>query len=246
MSFWDDLEIALKFKTDPYRRTAQDIGSAFQQLPTFVRSAHAINSPITSNLSSGRSVQDRLNALNPNSVQRAPNANDILARLESLQDPSRFMMSPYDLEQQARAAASAQYDPIIAQLAAQMRSAESRAGSQKEQLGQMFGALSNSLEADLPKITQTYENTKKNTQAEYDQLKNSIQGQYAEIQQDQENMLKRLNIEAAAPAILPNQARDEAYFQNLANKEAQTMQSSIGLQESGAQDFTRQGAQIRF
>lgn len=169
---------------------------------------------------------------------------DILARLEALQDPSKYMMDPAMLERQAMAAASAQYDPLITELSSQMRSAQSRGERNKVELGSMFGALSTNLMQDIPAITQSFGQTKQTTQQEYDTLKNSIQQQYAQSQKEQEDMMKRLNIEAAAPDILPEQQRDRDYFTSLASTEGQTAQTALGMEERGATEFTRKGSEL--
>src|SRR5688500_12483839 len=89
--------------------------------------------------------------------------DDILAMLESLQDPSRYLDGGSDYSEMARAAASAQYDPIIAALEGQMASASSRANRNKTELGNMFSALSSNLQADIPQIQQQYAGDKSQT-----------------------------------------------------------------------------------
>lgn len=172
-----------------------------------------------------------------------PSMADIMAKLELLGNPSRYMLGQGDLERQARAAAAQQYDPIIAQLRQAMRSSESRAGRQKDELGQMFGQLSSSLQGDIPKITEQFAQTKQNTQGEYDTLKQEIGQTYSDTQAEQEAMLKRLNLEAAAPDVFDQQFKDRDYFTNLANTEAQTQQSAIGMEERGATEYTRRGSE---
>lgn len=173
-----------------------------------------------------------------------PSTADILARLEALQDPSRYLMDDRALLAQARAAASAQYDPQIAQLRAQMGSTQARGERQRAELGSMFGQLSSSLQADIPQITENYARTKQETKGEYDQLQQSIEGQYRQSQAEQEEMLKRLNIEAAAPDILPEQQRDRDYFTSLAMKEGQTAQTALGMEERGNTEYTRRGSEV--
>jgi hypothetical protein len=57
-------------------------------------------------------------------------------------------------------------------------------------------------------------------------------------------MLQRLNIEAAAPGILPEQQRDRDYFTNLASKEGQTAQTALGMEERGNTEYTRRGSEV--
>lgn len=188
-----------------------------------------------------REARDQANRLNNPGM---PSTADIMARLEALQNPSRYLMDDRALLAQARAAASAQYDPVISQLRSQMGSTESRGQRQRAELGSMFGQLSSSLEADIPKITENYARTKQETKGEYDQLQQSIEGQYRESQAEQEEMLKRLNIEAAAPDMLPQQQRDKDYFTSLAMKEGQTAQTALGMEERGNTEYTRRGSEV--
>src|SRR5436190_1871602 len=73
-----------------------------------------------------------LNMPKSNSIQ------DILDRLEELQNPGRYTPPMDLLEQQARANASAQYDPVIARIRNQMGAAEGRANRNKDALGTML------------------------------------------------------------------------------------------------------------
>lgn len=173
-----------------------------------------------------------------------PSVEDILAQLERLQDPSRYLMGMGDLSSQAMAAASAQYDPLIRALEQQMGSATSRANKGKTELGQMFSALSTDLQGDIPEIQQQYATSKQQTTQNYADLQASIKNQYAQSQAEQEDMLQRLNIEAAAAETLPEQQRDRDYFTQLAAAEGQTHQTALGQEERGAIEYTRQGSQI--
>lgn len=170
--------------------------------------------------------------------------DDILSQLEALQDPSRYMSDPGSLAQQAMAAADAQYNPIIAQLEAAMGSAQSRGQRNKTEIGNMFSALSTNLQGDVPGIQQQYAEDKAQSQQGFDQLQQQIHSQYDQSAAEQEAMMKRLNIEAAAPDVLPEQQRDEDYFSQLAARDATIEQSALGKEERGAVNFTQQGSQI--
>lgn len=169
---------------------------------------------------------------------------DILSRLESLQDPSRYMSGQDALSAQARSAADAQFNPLIAALRNQKGAAEQRGNRYKNEIGQMFSALSTDLNSQIPQISQTYENTKQSTAQEYTDLQNMIKDQYASSQAEQEDLFKRLNIEAAMGSTAPQQMRDRDFFTNLAATEGQTQQAALGTEQRGATEFTRQGANI--
>lgn len=169
---------------------------------------------------------------------------DILAQLEALQDPSRYMSDSGSLAAQARAAASAQYDPLISAIKGQMGAAKGRASRNSRSLGQMFTGLSSSLQGDVPEIQQMYATDKQEAQQSFDQLQQSIQGNYAKSAADQEEMLKRLNIEAAAPESMAQQQVDKDYFTQLAARDASVEQTALGTEERGAVNYTQQGSQI--
>lgn len=178
------------------------------------------------------------------SIANTVTADDILAQLEAMQDPSRYLQDPGSLARQAMEMASAQYDPLIAQLEAAMGGAQSRADRNKVELGNMFSALSTNLQGDIPKIQQQYATDKAEAQQTFDQLQGNIAGQYDKSAAEQEAMLKRLNIEAAAPDILPQQQADRDYFTQLAARDATVERQALDREERGAVDFTQQGSQI--
>ncbi len=182
------------------------------------------------------SLLERLNA--------PPTTADILAQLQQLQDPSRYMTDPGSLEQMARDQAAAQYDPVIAQLESQMGSAQTRAARNKDELGRMYSGLSASLQGDVPGIQQMYSEDKAQSQQMYDQLQQQTQNQYNQSSNEQQQMMDRLNIQAAAPEALAAQQRDKDYFTQLAAQNAATEQTALGKEERGAVNFTNQGSQI--
>ncbi len=172
------------------------------------------------------------------------NQSDIFSRLEELANPSRYMTSPEDILRQARESANAQYNPLIERLKQQMGAAQTRGETSKRKLGEMYSSLSGSLAESVPQVEQQFEGTKQSTGQEYDQLKKSINDQYSQTAASQEEMMKRLNIQAAAPDALEGQQRDQNYFAALADKEGQTQQSAIGQEQRGATEYTRRGSEI--
>lgn len=172
-----------------------------------------------------------------------PSLAEIMAQLERLQNPGSYMTDPANIAKQARAAADAQYNPLIAGLRIQKSQSEARGQRNKEELGRMFSSLGTSLEADIPGMQQQFQQTKDATAKEYQNLQSNITGQYAQTQADQEALLKRLGIEAAGAETLPQQQRDKDFFVNTAATQGQTMQSAIGQEERGATEWTRKGGQ---
>lgn len=170
------------------------------------------------------------------------NIDAILQQLQALQDPSRYMMDQASIERQARSAASQQYDPIIAGIRNQMGLATDRGNRNKATVGQMFNELSGSIAGDLPKVQQQYDSTIQNTDKRYADLQNQIQGTYNDSRSQQEQTMKRLNIEAAAPQVLDQQNKDQAFFTNRSKEQGATTADALTQMKQGAVDFTNAGA----
>lgn len=268
MAFWDDIINGLDFR--PRRRVSgspippggpfpggpagsSQIGSnAFDRITDLIdRSNRGRYGGISSGEFSGginssrlpwRSAGGRIGA-GLSSAFQPPGIEDILRRLEELQNPDRYMDAS-NLEEQAMAAASAQYDPLISALRRQMASAEARGQRNKAELGRMYSALSGSYKEDIPAIQQQYAGDKASTAKLYNDQKAAVKQQYDASQKEQADMMKQLGIEAAASEVLPQQQRDEDYFINLAGQDNTVQQSALNQERAGTVNYTREGAQI--
>lgn len=169
---------------------------------------------------------------------------EILAELQRLQDPNRYAVDPAMLDRQAMAMAAAQYDPVTAALRGQASAAQGRASRNMDQLGSMYAGLSQSLMGDIAPIQQQYANTQQRTSDQYAQLQQGIKDQYAQSQAEQEDMMKRLNIEAAAPSALEQQFKDRDFAVTQAMQQGQNVQDQLSQQGSGAVTYTRQGSEL--
>lgn len=169
---------------------------------------------------------------------------DIMSRLNDLQDSSRYTPPMDMLEKQARAMAAAQYDPVIARLRNQMGLSQVRAERNKQALGSMFNQLSGNLSGEIPGINQMYQGEEQKNAQQYEGLKQGIQDQYAKSQADQESMMQRLNIQAAAPDALAQQQVDKNFFVNQASQDEQVQQNAMGQEQRGAVEYTRKGSQM--
>lgn len=173
-----------------------------------------------------------------------PSTTDqILQQLMALQDPSKYMADDASLHAQAASQAGAQYDPVIAALRNQAKAASDRGNKNSGIVKQMFSDLSDRTAQELPQIQNQYQQTADKSAGQYDQLKQSINDQYANSQKEQEDMYNRLNIQAAAGDVLPQQQRDRDFFVNRASTDAQTQQSALTTERQGAVDYTNMGSQ---
>lgn len=186
----------------------------------------------------------RIGGIMGDDYDNGPSTTDqILQQLMALQDPSNFMADDASLRAQAASQAAAQYDPVIAALRNQARAASDRGNRNSATVKQMFSDLSDRTAQDLPQIQNQYQQTMDKSSNQYNQLKQDITNQYANSQKEQEDMYKRLNIEAAASDVLPQQQRDRDYFVNRASTDAQTQQSALTTERQGAVDYTNMGVQ---
>jgi len=231
MGFWDDLEVALRVglgsATGNPRRFTPTPGR-LQRAPSIFNRPNARMGPPGTGLAG---------------LNRPPTIEDIIAKLESLQDPSRYMADQDMLQRQAMGMANAQYDPIISRLRAQMGAAEQRGNRNREVVGSMFNQLSQNLAGEIPEIQEMYAGTKQATAGQYQQLQDTINKQYQQSQADQEAMMQRLNIQAAAPDVMEEQVQDQNFFVANSAKQGQVQQDALGQEERGAVEFTRQGSQ---
>jgi len=169
--------------------------------------------------------------------------DSILDQLRALSDPSRYM-NDSGIEEGARAAASAQYDPVIAGLRSQAAAATRRGEQNQKSVIDIFNQLGGSLQGDIPGIQKNYDETTGKSNQQYDQLNSGIEQQYNDTQKQQEDLFQRLNIQAAAPGITPGQARDKEYFVNRSNTDKQTQAAALTTEKQGAVDYAQKGSSM--
>jgi hypothetical protein len=203
----------------------------------------------TGTFSSGRSVNELLHPPgggigSQTGIPEPGSLAEILSELQRLQNPNRYAVDESLLERQAMAQAAAQYDPLISALAQQGSAAQARAGRNSQQLGSMYTGLSNSLMGDIAPIQQQFSQAQNKTAEQYAGLQQGIKDQYAASQAEQEAMMKRLNIEAAAPTALEGQFKDRDFAVTQAAQQGQNVQSQLEQQGAGAVTYTRQGSEL--
>lgn len=175
----------------------------------------------------------------PNQNAQSSNLFDILMQLAMGQG-----LDPKELSKQAMAAASQQYDPQIEELKREMGITEQHAGRSQQQIGQMYGALKQSDLADIPQIDEMFNQSKNKVGQQYQQLGNQVSSQYANAQKQQMDLMKQLNIQAAAPDALKAQQSDQAFFQGQQGQSKQDTLDAMSLLQQGADDYSRQGSEI--
>jgi hypothetical protein len=169
--------------------------------------------------------------------------NDILAQLQQLQDPSRYLAGENDLRAQAAAIAGAKYDPVIAGLRNQASQATKRGEQGQKDVISIFNQLSDSLKGDVPTIEGQYNEAQQKQTGQFNDLKQGIQDQYAKSQAEQAQIYKDLGIQAAASDVTPQQQTDRDYFTNRASTDAQVQNSALTQERQGMVDYTNKHSQ---
>lgn len=165
--------------------------------------------------------------------------------LQSLQDQLMAQISsvpsyvtPIEvLRKQAQSQMNAQYDPLINALMTQMGQTTQRAHKNEAQAKSMYNALGQSFAADLPGIVQQSKMAEQETQRRYANAQQSMQNDYAKQSADQQAILERLGIQAAAPAANSQQQADQAYFAGQNQLEKQSALDALKQQSAAAQTY---------
>lgn len=174
-------------------------------------------------------------------VSNQPSLTDILLQAALGGGPS---IDTSQIQKQAQEAAGLQFDPQIAALQGQIAATQQRANTNKQQLGDMFNSLSTSLKGEIPGINQNFAQGSSDISDQYKQLQSQIAGQYADANAQEQDLMKRLNLQAAAPNIVAQQASDQAFTQNQNATSQQDTLDALKLLQQGAVDFTNEGSQI--
>lgn len=169
--------------------------------------------------------------------------DDILAQLQALQDPSKYLADDNSLRAQAAAIAGAKYDPIIAGLRNQAAQATKRGEQGQKDVISIFNQLSDSLKGDIPTIEGQYNQAQDRQTGQFNDLKQGIQDQYAKSQAEQAQIYKDLGIQAAASDVTPQQQTDRDYFTNRASTDAQVQNSALTQEKQGMVDYTNRHSQ---
>lgn len=148
------------------------------------------------------------------------------------------------LASQAQHAVNAQYDPQIAALQRAMEASKGRAATSRVELGNMYASLHDSELADIPKITQIFNEGAQGVKQQYDQLGQQVAGDYKAAEQQEQQLMQRLNLQAAAPDIMAQQSSDQQFFKGQQGQSEQDTLDALKLIQSGSEAFTREGAQM--
>ncbi len=151
---------------------------------------------------------------------------------------------PAAMSKQAMDMAAMQFDPQIAELQREMGITEHHANDSKQQIGQMYSALQGADKADIPVIDKMFGGQRNTINNDYKQLQGQVSGAYSDAQKQQMDLMKQLNIQAAAPDALKQQKTDQAFFTGQQGQSKQDTLDAMQLLQTGADNFSTQGAEI--
>jgi hypothetical protein len=148
--------------------------------------------------------------------------------------------TPLDqLQKQANASVSAQFDPQINQLLRDMGSTKSRATKNEGEAKGMYNALSQDLVNQLPQVQQQMQQQQNDVASRYADAKNNLQQQYQDQSQQQQNVLQQLGIQAAAPDASQQMNTDQKYFQQQNQLSSNQALDQLASQGNADQDYLR-------
>lgn len=149
-------------------------------------------------------------------------------------------MTPLDeLQKQASAQVNAQYDPQINQLLRDMGSTKDRATKNEGEAQGMYNSLAQDYSGQLPQMQQQMQQQQGAVASQYGDAKNNLQQQYDQQKNDQQNVLKQLNLQAAAPDSMNQAATDQSYFQQQNQLSQNQALDQLASQGSADQNYTR-------
>lgn len=174
-------------------------------------------------------------------TSEAPNPLDQL--MQQIQGIN-VQATPYDqLMQQATGAAGAQFDPLIRQLEAEMSRTQQRGRGNQKEARAMYNALAQDIAAEMPAITQQMSQASNEAEQRYNATQDQLQGQYQQQAAEQNELFKKLGIQAAAPEASQQAMEDQAYFQNQSQSDEAAALQMLSEMKNSDVSYNRETSQ---
>jgi len=149
-----------------------------------------------------------------------------------------------DLTSQANQQASLKYDPLIQQLQQNLGTAKTNEQSASNQVGGLYNSLGKALAAQMPIITNQFNQQEDQSRQNYATLQDQIQSNYQNAQNAQAAELQKLGIQAALPQSTQQMQSDEQYLKNQAGTNGQALNDAMRLEGQGQADFMQRASAI--
>lgn len=138
------------------------------------------------------------------------------------------------LQKQAHATINAQYDPSINMLMSQMGQAKTKSAKDQQSARDMYGALATDIASQIPDITNQMRQASDTASQRYDQAQQQSNADYQKNQQDQQNVLNQLGLQAAQQQAGAQSQQDQQYFTNQQNLQKQSALDALQQQGNSA------------
>lgn len=125
-----------------------------------------------------------------------------------------------------------------------MSRAQQRTAANRQEVTGMYNALGTDYEQTAGVANQAAMQAAAEAAALQGKLKSNIHGNYSRVQDEQAELFKQLGIEEAAPAILPEQAEDQAFLEGIVDQTGAANQQFLQNQGTIDQQYYRQGAPL--
>lgn len=184
---------------------------------------------------------------NPNAASSSTPDNpgmDIMSNLYAQLAGMGSGPSTADLTSQANQQASLKYDPLIQQLQQNLGSAKTNEANASTQVGGLYNSLGKALAAQMPVITNQFNQQEDQSRQNYATLQNQIQSNYQNAQNAQAAELQKLGIQAALPQSTQQMQSDQQYLTNQAGTNGQALNDAMRLEGQGQADFMQRASAI--
>lgn len=181
-----------------------------------------------------------------NSVASSPDnpGMDIMSNLYAQLAGLGSGPSTADLTNQANQQASLKYDPLIQQLQQNLGTAKTNEGQASTQVGGLYNSLGKALAAQMPVITNQFNQQEDQSKQNYATLQNQIQSNYQNAQNAQAAELQKLGIQAALPQSTQKMQSDQQYLTNQAGVNGQALNDAMRTMGQGQSDFMQRASAI--
>lgn len=143
------------------------------------------------------------------------------------------------LRQIAEQQVAAQFDPMMSALQREMDTRTKRGNRSMDTARDMYGSLSKDYLSQLPELTEQFAAEDQAVQQRYDGAQNSLRAEYNQNADEQDALLKKLGISAAAPDASQQAREDQAYFQNQFELSQQQDQGAVNDQQNAQMSYQR-------
>jgi len=136
------------------------------------------------------------------------------------------------------------YEPSLDYLDDQAGAAKARNAKNDRDIASMYAGLVKSIQGDASGIAGNYNDSINQVGQGTKAAVGAIDRTYDTSAAEQEAMLRRLGIQAAAPDVLAQGTRDESFFKNMASQSGKSVADMLAAERAGALEYNTSQANI--